>query len=183
MSKEAIIELEYLPVDALTPYENNTRAHGDTDVDAICESISQFGFSDPIGVWGAENVIVEGHGRLTAAKRLGLDTVPVIHLDHLTDEQRRAYAIAHNKTAELSKWDFEKLDLEMASLKKIDFVALGFAPVTEIEGGRSMSGLTAKKRTETPTKRETTNITLLSINSSSRKLPTIATRRTTFTTL
>ena len=135
MSKEAIIELEYLPVDALTPYENNTRAHGDTDVDAICESISQFGFSDPIGVWGAENVIVEGHGRLTAAKRLGLDTVPVIHLDHLTDEERRAYAIAHNKTAELSKWDFEKLDLEMASLKKIDFVALGFAPISNIEGG------------------------------------------------
>ncbi|MBR3163812.1 ParB N-terminal domain-containing protein [Candidatus Saccharibacteria bacterium] len=135
MSKEAIIELEYLPVDALTPYENNTRAHGDTDVDAICESISQFGFSDPIGVWGAENVIVEGHGRLTAAKRLGLDTVPVIHLDHLTDEQRRAYAIAHNKTAELSKWDFEKLDLEMASLKQIDFVALGFAPISNVEGG------------------------------------------------
>jgi len=129
------LELEYLPVDALTPYENNTRAHGDTDVDAICESISQFGFSDPIGVWGAENVIVEGHGRLTAAKRLGLDSVPVIHLDHLTDEQRRAYAIAHNKTAELSKWDFEKLDLEMASLKKIDFVALGFAPISNIEGG------------------------------------------------
>lgn len=182
MSKEAI-QLEYLPVDALTPYENNTRAHGDTDINAICESIAQFGFSDPIGVWGAENVIVEGHGRLAAAKRLGLDAVPVIHLDHLTDEQRRAYAIAHNKTAELSKWDFEKLDLEMASLKKIDFVALGFAPVSSIEGGRSMSGLTAKKRTETPTKRETTNITLLSINSSSRKLPTIATRRTTFTTL
>jgi len=129
MSKNAVLQLEYLPVDALKPYGNNTRAHAETDINAICESIAQFGFSDPIGIWGDDNLIVEGHGRLEAAKRLGLDAVPVIRLDHLSDEERRAYGIAHNKTAELSKWDFEKLELEMTSLKKINFTALGFAEV------------------------------------------------------
>jgi len=131
-NKQTALHIEYLPVDALTPYENNARAHADADINAICESIAQFGFSDPIGIWSDNNLIVEGHGRLAAAKRLGFDTVPCIRLDHLSDEERRAYGIAHNKTAELSKWDFEKLDLEMASLPKINFTALGFAP---IEGG------------------------------------------------
>ena len=130
--KQTDLHIEYLPVDALTPYENNARAHADADINAICESIAQFGFSDPIGIWSENNLIVEGHGRLAAAKRLGFDTVPCIRLDHLSDEERRAYGIAHNKTAELSKWDFEKLDLEMARLPKINFTALGFAP---IEGG------------------------------------------------
>ena len=127
------LQIEYLPVDSLQSYENNARAHADADINAICESIAQFGFSDPIGIWSENNLIVEGHGRLEAAKRLGLDAVPCIRLDHLTDEERRAYAIAHNKTAELSKWDFEKLDLEIASLPQINFTALGFEPV---EGGR-----------------------------------------------
>ena len=131
---ETVLNIEYIPVDALTPYENNARAHADVDINAICESIAQFGFSDPIGIWSENNLIVEGHGRLEAAKRLGFDTVPCIRLDHLSDEERRAYGIAHNKTAELSKWDFEKLDLEMASLPQINFTALGFAPV---EGGNN----------------------------------------------
>ena len=133
MKKNAVLQIEYLPLNALTPYDNNARAHGETDIDAICESIAQFGFSDPIGIWSDENIIVEGHGRLEAAKRLGFESVPVIRLDHLNDTQRRAYAIAHNKTAELSKWDFEKLELEMSSLPEINFTALGFQP---IGGGR-----------------------------------------------
>ena len=134
MSKaETILNIEYLPVEALMPYENNARAHADADINAICESIAQFGFSDPIGIWSENNLIVEGHGRLEAAKRLGLSEVPCIRLDHLTDEERRAYGLAHNKTAELSKWDFEKLDLELAALPQINFTALGFEPV---EGGR-----------------------------------------------
>ena len=128
--QSAVLQVEYLSINALTPYENNARAHADADINAICESIAQFGFSDPIGIWSDNNLIVEGHGRLEAAKRLGFDTVPCIRLDHLTDDQRRAYAIAHNKTAELSKWDFEKLDLELKSLPTINFQKLGF---TEIE--------------------------------------------------
>ena len=75
---------------------------------------------------GGHNVIVEGHGRLLAAKKLGMDTVPVIHLDHLTDEQRRAYALAHNRTAELSEWDEVMKDLELANISDIDMSLFGF---------------------------------------------------------
>ena len=101
------LKIEYLPVGSLKPYEKNARKHQDADVQTIVASIKEFGFDDPIGVWGEGNLIVEGHGRLMAAKKLGMETVPVIHLDHLTDEQRRAYALAHNKTAEMSEWDFD----------------------------------------------------------------------------
>lgn len=75
---------------------------------------------------GGHNVIVEGHGRLMAAKKLGMEKVPVIHLDHLTDEQRRAYALAHNRTAELSEWDEVVKDLELRSIDELDMSQFGF---------------------------------------------------------
>lgn len=71
-------------------------------------------------------MIVEGHGRLLAAKKIGLDLVPVIHLDHLSDEQRRAYALAHNRTAELSEWDDVVRDLELKAIEDIDMSLFGF---------------------------------------------------------
>ena len=113
------LQITYIPVDQLTPYERNARKHTPTDVEKIKASIQKFGFDDPIGIWGKKNIIVEGHGRLIAAKELGYEKVPCIRLDHLTDEQRRAYALAHNKTAELSTWDFGKLEAELMDL--IDF--------------------------------------------------------------
>lgn len=82
--------------------------------------------SDPIGVWGENNIIVEGHGRYLSCKELGIDKVPVIHLDHLTDEQRRAYALAHNKTAEMSEWDFDLLGSELDDILDIDMTDFGF---------------------------------------------------------
>lgn len=115
------LKIEYLPVDSIKPYENNTRKHGKEDVAEIKKSIEKYSFSDPIGVWGDENLIVEGHGRLMAAKELGMKEVPTIRLDHLTDEERREYAILHNRTAELSEWDFEKLKAEMEELHMEDF--------------------------------------------------------------
>ena len=111
------LRIEYLPVDALTPYENNTRRHAPDDIEQIKASIEADGFNDPIGVWGDNNIIVEGHGRLIAAKEMGLEQVPCIRLDHLTDTQRRDYAIRHNRTAELSGWDFAKLEEEVAALE------------------------------------------------------------------
>lgn len=120
------LKIEYLPVTALKPYERNARKHRDFDVDKIVESIRVFGFDDPIGVWSEENIIVEGHGRLLAAKKLGMATVPCIRLDHLTDEQRRAYALAHNKTAENSEWDFDILPEELESIVDIDMRQFGF---------------------------------------------------------
>ena len=115
------LKIEYLGVNDLTPYERNTRRHESRDVDEIVKSIERYGFDDPIGIWSDRNIIVEGHGRLLAAKILGMQTVPVIRLDHLTDEQRREYAIMHNRTAELSRWDFEALQKEMAELHLDDF--------------------------------------------------------------
>lgn len=120
------LNIEYLPINALTPYEKNARKHQTVDVDAIVASIEEFGFDDPIGVWGEQNIIVEGHGRLLAAKKLGIESVPVIRLDHLTDEQRRAYALAHNRTAELSEWDDVVKELELAGIKEIDMSLFGF---------------------------------------------------------
>lgn len=118
------IRVEYLPIEQLIPYGNNARRHGDADTDAIMRSIEAFGFNDPIGIW--KGIIVEGHGRLIAAKRLGMKTVPVIRLDHLTDEQRKAYALAHNKTAELSEWDFDLLEGELTEITDIDMSQFGF---------------------------------------------------------
>ncbi len=120
------LKIEYLPVEALKPYERNARKHRDFDVDKIVESIEEFGFDDPIGIWSADNLIVEGHGRLMAAKKLGMETVPCIRLDHLSDEQRRAYALAHNKTAENSEWDFDILPEELDSIVDIDMSQFGF---------------------------------------------------------
>lgn len=131
MEKVSKIELEYVKVEELIPYENNARKHGDTDVDAIMASIRKFGFNDPIGIW--KNIIIEGHGRLIAAKRLEMETVPVIRLEHLTDEQRKAYALAHNKTAELSSWDFEVLDSELRALTDIDMSEFGFGTLQKRE--------------------------------------------------
>lgn len=110
------LEIEYINIDQLTPYENNARKHGKKDIDNIALSIERYGMNDAIGIWGDKNIIVEGHGRVLACKKLGIDAVPCIRLDHLTDEQRREYAIAHNATAELSEWDFESLEIETVSL-------------------------------------------------------------------
>lgn len=122
-----MLKVEYVPIQSIKPYERNARKHQDYDVDAIAASIQEFGFDDPIGIWKDE--IVEGHGRLMAAKKLGMTEVPIIRLDHLTDEQRRAYALAHNKTAELSGWDFPTLDLELSELS-IDMEPFGFIDTT-----------------------------------------------------
>lgn len=120
------LKIEYLPVTALKPYERNARKHRDYDVDAIVKSIEEFGFDDPIGVWGPDNILVEGHGRVLAAKKIGMKTVPCIRLDHLSDEQRRAYALAHNKTAENSEWDFDILPEELEGIVEIDMSQFGF---------------------------------------------------------
>ena len=112
-----MLEVVYLSPEELTPYEGNTRKHNPDDIDQIKKSILADGFLDPIGIWGEKNIIVEGHGRQIAAKELGLDKVPCIRLDHLTDTQRRDYAIRHNRTAELSGWDFGKLEEEVARLE------------------------------------------------------------------
>lgn len=113
--------IEYLPIEALKPYERNNKKHEDFDIDEIATSISKYEMIDPVGIWGKDNTIVEGHGRVLACKKLGIDKVPCIRLDHLTDEQRREYAIVHNKSSELAQYDFDNLALELDDLDFSDF--------------------------------------------------------------
>ena len=137
------MKIEQIKIEDLKPYERNARKHEAADVAAIVKSIEAFGFNDPVGVWGPQNVIVEGHGRVMAAKQLGMTEVPCIRLDNLTDEQRRAYALAHNKTAELSTWDAELLPLELEDLPTIDMAGFGF-DLDKVAGDFLKSRETAK---------------------------------------
>lgn len=114
--KDLELYIEYIDIDKLTPDPKNARKHGKVDIEAVKQSISEVGMCDPIGVWGDDNMIVEGHGRLLALKELGYSKAPCIHLDHMDEVQRKTYALAHNKTAELSEWDKEK---EAAAVKEL----------------------------------------------------------------
>lgn len=123
-----IIEMK---TDELIPYENNPRKN-DSAVEKVAESIKEFGFKVPIIV-DSENVIVAGHTRLKAAELLGLETVPVIMADDLTEDQARAFRLADNKTAELAEWDFSKLEEELAELSDFDMSQFGFSDTSHIE--------------------------------------------------
>lgn len=118
------LQVEYVPVGEITPYEKNAKLHPREQIDQIKKSIVDFGFNDPIAIW--RGTIVEGHGRLIAAKELGMETVPIIRLDELTDEQRRAYALVHNKLTMNSDFDLELVDLELQDLEMFDMESFGF---------------------------------------------------------
>lgn len=112
-------EIVMLPVSAIKPYENNPR-HNKEAVEKVAASLREFGFRQPIVV-DKDYVIIVGHTRLLAAKRLKMTEVPVLVADDLTDEQAKAYRLADNKTAEFSKWDDELLNLELSDLSDLDF--------------------------------------------------------------
>lgn len=117
------------PVGRLQEYAGNAKEHTAEQVEQIKASMRQVGFCDPIGVWTnaeGKSEVVEGHGRLMAALELGLQSVPVIHLDGLTDEQRRFYALVHNKLTMNTGWDFDRLNSEIDSLADIDMREFGF---------------------------------------------------------
>jgi ParB-like chromosome segregation protein Spo0J len=112
--------IELWPLDRLKPYERNARTHSAEQVAQIGASIVEFGFTNPILVDSSDG-IVAGHGRFAAAQELGLKTVPVVVLDHLSDRQRKAYIIADNKLALNAGWDLDLLSAELADLQEIDF--------------------------------------------------------------
>lgn len=112
--------IEQWPVDRLQPYERNARTHDAAQVTKIASSITEFGFTNPILVDSADGIIA-GHGRLMAAKELGLAEVPVIVLDHLTDAQRRAYILADNRLALDAGWDNDMLAAELEALQADGF--------------------------------------------------------------
>ena len=122
------MEIVTLKIDSLTMHKGNAKLHPQEQIDQIKESIKLYGFNDPIGIWGKKNTIVEGHGRYMAAKELGMDEVPCVRLDHLSDKQRREYMLVHNQTTMNSGWDFDLLDDELEGL---DFDGFDFGFDTE----------------------------------------------------
>ena len=122
------LNIEYRPVDSLIPYANNARTHSDEQLAQIAASIREFGFNNPILVDG-ERGLIAGHGRLLGARKLGLTTVPVIELAHLSPTQKRAYILADNRLAESAGWDNELLSLELTDLSaaEFDLDLLGFS--------------------------------------------------------
>ncbi len=121
------LRITYRPVGGLIPYARNARTHSEAQVALIAGSIREYGFTNPVLVDGASGIIA-GHGRVMAAGKLGLATVPVIELAHLTEAQKRAYILADNKLAEQAGWDRELLALELGDLRDmaIDLASLGF---------------------------------------------------------
>ena len=119
--------IEFWPVEKLTPYARNARTHSSGQVAQIAASIAEFGFNAPILVDSAAGIIA-GHGRLLAARKLGLTEIPVIVLDHLTETQKRAYILADNRIAENAGWDEDLLRQELEALQAEDVALdlLGF---------------------------------------------------------
>jgi DNA modification methylase len=121
------LQIEYRSIDSLIPYARNARSHSDEQVAQIAASIAEFGWTNPILTDGERGVIA-GHGRLLAARKLGLKDVPVIELSHLTPLQKKAYILADNRLAENAGWDQDLLRLELGELKlaDVDLELLGF---------------------------------------------------------
>lgn len=118
------LKIEYVDINSIKPYEKNAKLHPPEQIEQIKKSIEQFGMDDPIGIWKDE--IVEGHGRLIACKELGYTEVPIIRLDHLTDEERKAYTLAHNKLTMNSDFDIDLLNEELGNFETIDMSDFGF---------------------------------------------------------
>jgi len=132
------LSLQYKPLEMLIPYARNARQHSDAQVAQIAASIREFGWAAPIIVDAQSNVIA-GHGRLLAARKLGLAEVPVVSLDHLSDTQRRALILADNKIAENATWDEAMLGVELAALSEAGF-ELGLTGFSQDEWERLIEG-------------------------------------------
>ena len=134
------LKVEYIPIEDIKPYENNAKLHPAFQIEQIKKSIQEFGNNDPVAVWHGE--IVEGNGRYEALKQLGYTKIPVIRLDDLTDEQRRAYGLIHNKLTMNSDFDIDLLAEELDSIGDIDMGEFGL----EMPGGMISDLETSKNR-------------------------------------
>ena len=132
------LQVEYVPIDEIRPYENNAKQHPVEQIEQIIRSINDYGMNDPIAVW-KDNVIIEGHGRYMALKKMGYTDVPVIRLDDLTDDQRREYMLVHNKTTMNSGFDISTLEIELAELPSFDAPFYDFEIVTDDGYGTDFS--------------------------------------------
>ena len=126
------MQIELINIDEIIPYENNAKLHPKEQIEQIKKSILEFGNNDPIAI-DKNNVIVEGHGRLLALKELGYEEVEVIKLGHLTEEQRKAYTLIHNKLTMNTDFDIEILESELAAINIIDMNDFDFDLDIEVE--------------------------------------------------
>lgn len=128
--RETELEIEIIPIEELVPYENNAKKHTREQIDAVEASIREFGFRNPVIVWrNADGMceVVAGHARVTAAKNIGMQEVPCISCDDLTDAQRRALTLADNQTTMMTGWDFDMLNYELDTLcGEFDMSDFGF---------------------------------------------------------
>nr|DAO41519.1 MAG TPA: ParB protein [Caudoviricetes sp.] len=118
------MQVQSMKIDEVKPYPNNPR-NNDDGVEAVANSIKQFGWQQPIVV-DKDNVIIVGHTRYKAAKKLGMDKIPVVVASNLSPEQVKAYRLADNKTGELTDWDMSLLDDELGDIADIDMSDFGF---------------------------------------------------------
>lgn len=120
------LKIEYIKIEQLTLYKNNTKIHTEEQVEHIANSIKRFGFNDPLGISGKENIVLEGNGRIEAARKLGFKELPCVRLDHLSAEAQQAYVIAHNALNMETGFDEEKLLQELTELQNsFDFKEFG----------------------------------------------------------
>lgn len=133
------MQVDNWPIENVKPYENNPRKN-DEAVEYVANSISEFGFQQPLVV-DSEGVLIVGHTRLKAAQRLGLTEVPVVVADGLTDEQAKAYRLADNKTSQKSFWDFDMLNEELEDIDwmTLDMEQFGFTIDSPIHDDNDMS--------------------------------------------
>ena len=114
------MQVQDRPIGELRLYERNAKQHPSSQIDALEKSITEFGWTVPVLI-DKDDVVVAGHGRIEAAKRLGIEQVPTIRLENLTPDQARAYRIADNRLNEIGGWDLASLETELNALREVDF--------------------------------------------------------------
>lgn len=119
------LTIEHIPLDNLTPYAKNSKLHTPAQIRHIANSIQKFGFNDPLAVCGPKNTVLEGNGRIEAARLLGLRELPCVRLDHLSQAEQRAYIIAHNALNLETGFDESILMQEIEDLRQFDFDDFG----------------------------------------------------------
>jgi hypothetical protein len=125
------LAIEYINIEEIKPYENNAKIHTPEQIERIKDSIQAWGFNDPIAIWN-DGEIIEGHGRYQAAMELGMETVPVIRLDHLDEEGRRAYMLVHNKLTMDTGFDLDILNEEIERILSYNMEDFGFDVLDEL---------------------------------------------------
>lgn len=141
------MKIEKIDINKIIPYENNAKLHPNWQIEQIKESIKKFGNNDPIAV-DENNVVIEGHGRLLALKELGYKEAEIIRLTHLSDEEKRAYILAHNKLTMNTNFDIELLEQELFSIEEIDMEEFGFDLSDEYENFIDKFQTDTKKTTD-----------------------------------